>query len=75
MRSKGVNLSPTGRRPRRRHSRCRHGRKYRPGHKAEAAAPELVYVTPYKVLHNPINQLRRDPNLDSTIYTITKIKT
>ena len=42
---------------------------------AKQAAPELVYATPYKVLRNPINRLRRDLNLDSTTYTITKIKT
>ena len=64
MRSRGVNLGPTGRRRGR-------GR----GREAEAAAPKSVCVTPYKVLRNPINRLRRNPNLDSTTYTITKTKT
>jgi ribosomal protein L19E len=53
-------LGPTGR---------RRGR----GREAEAA-PKLVYATPYKALRNPINRLRRDPNLDSTTYTITKLR-
>jgi len=44
MRSRGVNLGPTGRRPRR-------GR----GREADAAAPKLVCAMPYKVLRNPIN--------------------
>jgi len=68
MRSKGVNLGPTGRRLGRGRG---HGRR----RKAEVVAPKLVCATPYKALRNPINQLRRDPNLDSTTYTITKIKT
>jgi len=62
MRSRGVNLGPTGR---------RRGR----GREAEVVAPKLVCATPHKALRNPINRLRRDPNLDSTTYTITKIKT
>ena len=62
MRSRGVNLGRTGRSPGRGRGRgCGRGRE------AEAAAPKLVYATPYKILRNPINQLRRDPNLDSTI--------
>ena len=48
MRSKGVNLGPTGRKP--------------IGAGVGAAAPKLVYATPYKVLRNLINYLRRDPN-------------
>ena len=60
MQSKGVNLGPT-----------RRGR----GREAEVAAPKLVYAISYKVLRNPINQLRRNLNLDSTTNTITKIKT
>ena len=60
MRSKGVNLGPTGRRHGRGcgrgHRRGRgRGRGHRRGREAEAAAPKLVYVTPYKVLRNPIN--------------------
>jgi ribosomal protein L19E len=66
MRSTGVNLGPT---------RRRRGRGRGQGHEAEAAAPKSVYATPHKALHNPINRLRHDPNLDSTTYTITKIKT
>jgi len=58
MRSRGVNLGPTG----------------RVGAK-QVAAPKLVCATPYKALRNPINRLSRDPNLDSTTYTITKIET
>ena len=45
------------------------------GREAEVAVPKLVYVTPYKALRKLINRLRRDPNSDSTTYTITKIKT
>ena len=60
LRSKGVDLGPTGR-----------GR----GREAEVAAPKSVCATPHKALRNPINRLRCDPNLDSTTYTITKIKT
>ena len=74
MRSRGVNLGPTGRRRGRRRSR-RRGRGRGRGRKAEAAVPKLGYATPCKVLRNPINRLRRDPHLDSTTYTITKIKT
>jgi hypothetical protein len=50
MRGGGVNLGPTGRSPGR---GCRRGRGR--GREAEAAAPKLVYATPYKVLRNPIN--------------------
>ena len=52
-------------------TRRRRGR----GREAEAAVPKLGYATLYKVLRNLINRLRRDPNLDSTTYTITEIKT
>jgi hypothetical protein len=62
MRSRGVNLGPTGR------ARGRVGAK-------QVAAPKLVCATPYKALRNPINRLSRDPNLDPTTYTITNIKT
>jgi hypothetical protein len=41
----------------------------------QVAAPKSVCATPYKALHNPINRLSRDPNLDPTTYTITNIKT
>ena len=64
MRSRGVDLGPTGRG----RARGRVGAK-------QVAAPKLVCATPYKILHNLINRLSRDPNLDSTTYTITKIKT
>ena len=64
MRSRGVNLGPTG---------CAWARG-RVGAK-QVAAPKLVFATPYKALRNPINQLSRDPNLDPTTYTITNIKT
>ena len=63
MRSRGINLSLT--------RRLGAGI----GVVVKVAAPKLVYTTPYKVLHNPINRLRRDLNLDSTTYNITKIKT
>jgi hypothetical protein len=62
MRSRGVDLGPTG------PARGRVGAK-------QVAAPKSVCVTPHKALRNPINRLSRDPNLDPTIYTITKIKT
>ena len=62
MQSKGVDLGPTGR---------GRGR----GREAEVAAPKSVCATPHKALRNPIDRLRCDPNLDSTTYTITKIKT
>ena len=62
MRSRGVNLGPTGR------ARGRVGAK-------QVAAPELVFATPYKALRNPINRLSCDLNLDPTTYTITNIKT
>ena len=48
MQSRGVNLGPTRRMPGRMPG-CGRGRK------AEAVAPKLVYVTPYKVLRNLIN--------------------
>jgi hypothetical protein len=52
MQIKGINLGPT----RRRHGHGRKlGRRRECGRKAEAAAPKLVYATPYKVLHNLIN--------------------
>jgi len=41
----------------------------------QVAAPESVCATPHKILRNLIDRLSRDPNLDSTTYTITKIKT
>ena len=41
----------------------------------QVAAPESVCATPHKILRNLINRLSRDPNLDSTTCTITKIKT
>ena len=69
MQSRGVNLGSTGRRRRRGCGREGVGRE------AEVAVPKLVCATPYKVLRNLFNQLRRDPNSDSTTYTITKIKT
>jgi hypothetical protein len=59
MRSRGVNLGPTG----------------RPWARGREAAPKLVCATPYKAPCNPINQLSRDPNLGPTTYTITSIKT
>ena len=62
MRSRGVNLGPIGR------ARGRVGAK-------QVVAPKLVCATPYKILCNPINQLSRDLNLDTTTYTITNIKT
>ena len=61
-------LGPTGRTLGRGRGRGR-------GREAEAVAPKLVCATPHKALRNQINRLRRDPNLDSTTYTITKIKT
>ena len=63
MRSRGIDLSLTG--------RLGAG----VGAVVEVAAPKSVCTTPHKVLHNPINRLRRDLNLDSTTYNITKIKT
>jgi len=68
IQSRGVDLGLTGRRRRR-------GRGRGCGREAEVAAPKSVCATPHKALRNPINRLRRDPNLDSTTYTITKIKT
>ena len=61
MRSKGVNLGPT-----------RRGRGR--GHKVKVVAPKSVCATPHKTLRNPIDRLMCDLNLDSTTYTITKIK-
>ena len=61
MQSKGVDLGPTGHGHRRRHE--------------VKVIPKSVYTTPHKALRNPINWLRYDPNLNSTTYTITKIKT
>jgi len=63
MRSRGIDLGPTGR-----------VGAWRVGAK-QVAAPKSVCATPHKALRNPINRLSRDPNLDSTTYTITKIKT
>ena len=68
MRSRGVNLGPTGRLGARVRARAW-------ARAAEVAAPKSVRVMPYKVLRNPINRLRRNLNLDSTTYNITKIKT
>jgi hypothetical protein len=68
MRSRGINLDPTGRGRGRRRGRGRVGVK-------QVVAPKLVCATPYKILRNLINRLSRDLNLDSTTYTITKIKT
>ena len=62
MRSRGVDLGPTGR-----------GRAW--ARAKQVAALESVCATPHKILRNLINRLSRDPNLDSTTYTITKIKT
>ena len=45
----------------------------RPGE--AVAAAKSVCGTPYIALRNLINRLSHDPNLDSTTYTITKIKT
>ena len=70
MRSRGVNLGPTGRPGAR--ARARAWARVRA---AEVAAPKSVRAMPHKVLRNPINRLRRDPNLDSATYNITKIKT
>ena len=67
MRSKGVDLGPTGRGRGRGRERARAG-----GREAEVAALKSVCATPHKALRNPINRLRCDPNLDSTTYTITK---
>ena len=55
MRSRGVNLGPTGR------ARGRVGAK-------QVAAPKLVSATPHKALRNLINRLSRDLNLDPTTY-------
>ena len=64
MQSRDVDLDPTRR-------AWAHGRV---GAK-QMAAPKSACATPHKTLRNPINQLSRDPNLDPTTYTITKIKT
>ena len=47
MQSKGVNIGPTRRKRGRGHSGL--------GRKVEVVVSKLVCVTPYKVLHNPIN--------------------